>query len=75
MHRRRERRQIFNTKAAEARVTDMTGDTHRKGGRIGVIDERKKRETVVCKKIPWSGTHEEGEIESDQSFRATCTGI
>ena len=61
-------------------MTDMTGDTHRKSGRIGVIDERKKRETVVCKKIPWSDTHEErdvgeGEIESDQSFRATRTGI
>ena len=56
-------------------MTDMTGDTHRKGGRIGVIDERKKRETVVCKKIPWSDTHEEGEIESDQSFRATRTDL
>ena len=56
-------------------MTDMTGDTHRKSGRIGVIDERKQRETVVCKKIPWSDTHEESEIEGDQSFRATRTGI
>ena len=43
-------------------MTDMTGDTHRKSGRIGVIDERKKRETVVCKKIPWSDTHEERDV-------------